>query len=260
MCLAVETTIFERMPVDVSSYVLLSHEQALRRRLDVAANNIANISTAGFRREQPLFHEFVETSGEAAVPDSRKTSFVLDYGAMHDTAAGAFQPTGNALDVMIEGPGYLAVETPSGTAYTRAGYVKVLESGDLATAGGQRILGEGGSPITIPPELAGQITVSGDGSIVGPQGPVGRLTITVFADEGAVTPRGDGLMSGGGGRVLGAAETRLKTGGVEASNVQPIVETASMVEILRSYQASQKMSDSLDDMRKRAIERLGRAN
>lgn len=246
--------------MDVSSYVLLSREQALRRRLDVTANNIANISTPGFRREQPLFHEFVEQSGTAAVADARSTSFVLDYGAVHDTAAGAFQPTGNPLDVMIEGPGYLAVETPGGTAYTRAGFIKILESGDLATAGGQRLLGEGGAPINVPPELAGQLTIASDGSIAGPLGPVGRLSITVFADESAVTPRGDGLMGGSGGRVLAAAETRLKTGGIESSNVQAIVETASMVEILRTYQASQRMSDAIDDMRKRAIDRLGRAN
>lgn len=246
--------------MDVSSYVLLSHDQALRRRLDVTANNIANINTAGFRREQPLFHEYVEESGASGVADARSTSFVLDYGAVHDTAAGAFQPTGNPLDVMIDGPGYLAVEAPGDTAYTRAGYIKVLESGDLATAGGQRILGEGGSPINVPLDQVGQLSIAADGSIVGPQGPVGRLAITVFADEATVTPRGDGLMGGSGGRTLGAAETRVKPGGVEASNVQPIVETASMVEILRTYQASQRMADALDDMRKRAIDRLGRTN
>jgi flagellar basal-body rod protein FlgF len=80
----------------------------------------------------------------------------------------------------------------------------------------------------------------------------------VFADEGAVSPRGDGMMSGTSGRVLGAAETKLTAGGVEASNVQPIAETTAMVEILRSYQSSQRMSQALDDMRKNAIDRLGR--
>ena len=79
--------------MDVSSYVLLSHEQALRRRLDVAANNMANTSTVGFKREQPLFHEYVESSDDAPVKDARNTSFVLDYGAVHDTAPGAFQTT-----------------------------------------------------------------------------------------------------------------------------------------------------------------------
>lgn len=244
--------------MDLSSYVLLSHEQALRRRLDVAANNMANMSTAGFKREQPLFHEYIEQGGETAVAAARNTSFVLDYGAVHDSRAGEFQTTGKPLDVMIDGPGYLAVEAADGTtAYTRAGFVKVLESGDLATAGGQRLLGEGGRPINVPVDQAGALSISGDGTVTGPQGPLGRLTVTVF-DEARVDPRGDGLMSGDGGRVLTAAETKLRSGGVEGSNVQPIVETTEMVDILRSYQSSQRMADSLNDMRKRAIERLGR--
>ena len=56
--------------MDVSSYVLLSHEQALQRRLDVTANNMANSSTVGFKREQPVFHEYVEQGGDASVPSA----------------------------------------------------------------------------------------------------------------------------------------------------------------------------------------------
>jgi flagellar basal-body rod protein FlgF len=247
--------------MDVSAYVLLSHEQALRRRLDVAANNMANSSTIGFKREQPLFHEYVERADEAQVKDARNTSFVLDYGAVHDSSQGAFQATGNPLDVMIDGPGYLSVETPEGgVAYTRAGMIKMLESGELATSGGQRILGEGGRPITIPADQRGALAITADGNVVSPQGALGRLVVTVFDDERGVDPRGDGMMTGQGGRELTAAETKLKVGGVEGSNVQPIVETTQMVEILRSYQSSQRMSESLNEMRKGAISRLGRIN
>jgi len=245
--------------MDVSSYVLLSHEQALRRRMDVVANNMANSSTIGFRREQPVFHEYVEDSGEASVDAARNVSFVLDYGAVHDTRAGSFQTTGNPLDVMIEGPGYLAVEAPGGgTAYTRAGSLKVLESGELATSAGLRVLGENGQPITIPADQTAGLKIDDRGTIEGTAGPLGRLTVTVFDNEADVTPRGDGMMTGNGGRVLTAAETRLHSGGVEGSNVEPIVETTNMVEIMRSYQNSQRMSDALNDMRKRAIERLAR--
>ncbi|MDP9415720.1 MAG: flagellar hook-basal body complex protein [Pseudomonadota bacterium] len=247
--------------MDVSAFVLLSHEQALRRRLDVVANNMANSSTVGFKREQPLFHEYVERSPAALVDAAKPTSFVLDFGAIHDTAQGAFQATGNPLDVMIEGPGYLSVEAPGGgVAYTRAGLIKVLETGELATAGGQKILGEGGQPISVPPDQVGRLTISGDGTISGSQGPLGRLAVTVFDDERAVSPRGDGMMGGEGGRPLPAAETRLKSGGVEASNVQPIAETTAMIDILRSYQMSQRMAESMNDMRQRAIDRLGRLN
>ncbi len=130
--------------------------------------------------------------------------------------------------------------------------------GELATSAGHRLLGEDGQPIAIPADQIGRIRIAEDGTITGSDGPLGRLAITVFDNEAAVDPRGDGMMTGEGGRTLSAAETRLRTGGVEGSNVQPILETTSMVEIMRSYQSSQRMSDNINDMRKRAIERLGR--
>lgn len=245
--------------MDVSSYVLLSQEQALRRRLDVAANNMANMSTAGFKRERPVFREYVERAEETAVPQARDTAFVLDYGAMHDTKAGAFQATGNPLDVMIDGPGYLSVEAPGGgTGYTRAGFIKVNEAGELTTAGGQRILGEGGRPIAVAPDQMGSLAIGEDGTVSSSTGPVGRIAVTVFDDERALTPSGDGVFTGAGGRELSAADTKLKAGGIEGSNVDPIVETTSMVEILRAYQSSMKISADMDDMRKRAIDRLGK--
>ena len=247
--------------MDVSSYVLLSQEQALRRRLDVAANNMANANTVGFKREQALFHEYVEQTTGQPLEAAKNTSFVLDYGAIHDTTQGNFQATGNPLDVMIDGPGYLSVEMPDGsTAYTRAGFLKILQNGDLATAGGQRILGEGGRPINIPQDQMAGLAVAPDGTISGPAGPLGRLTVTQFGDEASVVQRGDGFINGQNPTVLGAGATTLKSGGVEGSNVQPIVETTRMVEIMRSYENSVKMADSLAQMRQSAIQRLGKMN
>lgn len=247
--------------MDISSYVLLSQEQALRRRLDVVSNNIANVNTVGFKREAPVFHEYVEKA-EANPDVARPTSFVLDYGTIHDVSVGAFQSTGNPLDVMIEGPGYLAVEAPGGgTAYTRAGFIKLSETGELVTSGGQRLLGEGGQPIAIPPEEASNLAIASDGTISGTTGqPLGRVAVTVFAGEATVDPRGDGLFSGTGGRELPGAETKLKSGGVEGSNVNAISETTDMIEILRAYQSSMRMAESMNDMRKRAIDRLGKFN
>lgn len=245
--------------MDIPAYVLLSHEQALRRRMDVVANNMANVSTTGFKRELPLFHEQVRRSEGDAPADAKPVSYVLDFGAVHDASVGAFQATGNPLDLAIDGPGYLAVVTPDGgTAYTRAGSLKLLDDGTLATSAGHPVRGEGGAPIVVPPEASTRLSVQADGTVTGAQGPLGRITLTAFDDEAAVDPRGDGLFDGSNGRELPAAETRFRTGGLEASNVQPIVETTQMVEILRSYQSSQRLSDSLSDMRKQAIGRLGR--
>lgn len=245
--------------MDVSSFVLLSHEQALRRQMDITANNMANANTVGFKREQALFHEYVEEVRQAPIADARKTSFVLDYGAIHDTRQGAFQATGNPLDVMIEGPGYLNVQNPDGTvAYTRAGFIKILDNGDLASSGGQRLLDENGRAINVPADQMRNVTIAEDGSVMAGDAALGRLAVTNFADENMLEVRGDGMLTGTGGRFMAAAETRLRRGGVEGSNVEPIVETTNMVEIMRSYQTSRRLSEDMADMRKQAINRLGR--
>ncbi len=247
--------------MDISSYVLLSQEQALQRKLDIVSNNLANTSTAGFKREQAQFREYVETAEQAQVPDARNTSFVLDYGTAHDLTEGAFQATGNPLDVMIKGPGYLSVEGPDGAPqYTRAGSLQVLPSGELATASGQKLLGDGDQPITIPPDQVGLVSIADDGTVSTPEGELGRVAVTTFKDESVLKPLGNGLFAGTGGDPLPAEQTRLATGGIETSNVQPIVETTAMIDILRSYQASARMSQDLNDMRSRAIDRLGRVN
>lgn len=251
--------------MDIASFVLLSQEQALRRRLDVVANNMANSSTVGFRREDPLFHTFVEKGAQSTGPrEAASTAYVLDYGTVHDLSPGAFQATSNPLDVMIDGPGYLAVEGAGGvTNYTRAGALKLLPGGELGTASGEKLLGEGGQAIQIPPDQLSSLAIAQDGTVTTAQGPIGRISITRFANEAALSPIGAGLFSAGdaaGAQEVPAAETKLRVGGLESSNVQPIAETTRMIEVLRSYQSSQRMNESLTEMRQRAIERLGRVN
>ena len=110
----------------------------------------------------------------------------------------------------------------------------------------------------MPPDQLSGLSVAADGSVKGPSGVLGQLAVTVFADETNVSPRGDGMMAGSGGRILSPTETKLIAGGVEGSNVQPIAETTAMIDILRSYQSSQRMTQAMDDLRKNAIDRLGR--
>lgn len=249
--------------MDISTYVLLSHEQALRRRLDVAANNMANAETAGFRRERPVFREYMERMerpiGKNMPTDARTMAFVQDYREMQDDRHGAFQATGNPLDIMIDGPGWLAVEARGGgTAYTRAGFLKVSDAGELVTSGGLRVLDEGGRPIAIPPDMLATLSIGRDGTLSSRTGPLSRIGVTIFDDKSSLVPRGDGLTDGKGGRLLPAAETHIKSGGVESSNVQPIAETTELIDILRSYQSSMRMTDAINQLRKDAINRLGR--
>lgn len=244
--------------MDISSYVLLSHEQALQRRMEVVANNLANVSTTGFKRELPMFEEMVKPSEGEVPQDSKPVSYVLDHGAVHDSRGGGFNATGHPLDVAIDGPGYLGVTLPNGgTAYTRAGSLAVQDDGTLVTATGQPVRGEGGGAIRIPPDAAGRVAILTDGTVNGPSGPLGRLTVTPFGDESVLTARGDGLLDARSpGKELSAADTKLHSSGLEGSNVQPIVETTQMIEVLRAYQTSQHLADAIADLRKRALDRL----
>jgi flagellar basal-body rod protein FlgF len=245
--------------MDVSTYVLLSQEQALRRRLDVIANNMANINTVGFRREQPVFQEYVDKNATPPAPGMTETSYVLDYGTVHDTSPGAFQSTGNPLDVMIDGAGYLTVEGPDGNpAYTRAGLLRLSSNGELVNSGGRRVLGANNNPIAIPPDQVGKIRIAENGAIVGPQGEIGRLGLASFQDESLLVPLGDGLFGAQGAQVVPAGNVRIRSGGVEGSNVQPIIETTQMIEVMRAYQNSRKALDGIRDMRAKAIDKLGR--
>lgn len=245
--------------MDVSSFVLLSQNQALRRRLDVIANNVANINTAGFRREQPVFREYVEQNKDAPAPGMESTSYVLDFGTVHDTSPGAFQVTGNPLDIMIEGPGYLTVEGPDGNAaYTRSGLMRLSDNGELITSAGKRVLGANGRPIAIPAGQTGQVKISGDGAVVGPQGEIGRLAIVSFENEGALTPVGDSTFTAAPGLATAVARPRVQSGGFEGSNVQAVLETTQMIEVLRSYQNTQRALDGIRDIRAKAIDKLGR--
>jgi flagellar basal-body rod protein FlgF len=119
------------------------------------------------------------------------------------------------------------------------------------------VLGDNGQPIAVPGEAQGRLRIAADGTVEGPDGALGRIAVTRFDNEAMLAQRGDGLMTGEGGVPLPPGETRLRSGGLEASNVQPIAETTAMIQILRAYQSSQRMGEALGDLRKSAIQRLG---
>jgi flagellar basal-body rod protein FlgF len=248
--------------MDVKSTVLLSGEMALRRRLDVVANNIANMNTTGFKREAPVFHSYVEKMKDAPVPaaGARQLSYVLDYGTVHDTSAGAFKATGNPFDFMINGEGYFAVQlADGGTAYTRNGHFELSPEGVLVDAEGRQVLSAEGQAIQIDPAQRARVSVAGNGAIQGPDGEIARIGVTRFADEAFVEQRGDGLFNGQNGTVVAGDTVVLKVGGLEGSNVNGVVETADLVEVQRRYQTSRNMTEGLNELRKTAISRLGRA-
>ncbi len=241
-----------------ASLVMLAQEAALRRRMEVVANNIANMSTAGFRREAPAFEVLPQQNRDADRPDARNVAFVADRRILPDLAAGRFTPTGNPLDVMVQGDGWLSYQASDGTtAYSRNGQLTRNDEGQLVNASGNRLLDTGGQPITIPAGTQGEIAIGADGRVTAGEAELGRIAIYRVDSSSNLTPRGDGLYDVPSANV--DPDGRLQSGGFESANVEPVRETTAMIEIMRHYQAGQKLAEAQDQLRRQAIERLGRS-
>lgn len=248
--------------MDSNTSILLSGEMALRRQLEVTANNIANMDTTGFKREAPVFQSYVEQSKDAPVPakGAKQVNYVLDYGNVHDLTQGAYKPTGNSLDFMINGRGYFGVRGGDGEiGYTRNGNFHVNAQGILVDSVGREVMSAEGQPIEIDAAQRSAIAVASNGAVQGPEGEIARIGLYRFENEGLLQQRGDGLYTGVDGAVAAADTVSLKVGGLEGSNVNGVVETTSLIEIQRRYEASRKITQSLNELRRTAIQRLGRA-
>src|SRR5262245_48390758 len=143
----------------------LSRQVALARELDVVANNIANLNTAGFKSDGAVFEEYISPTArsENFMNADQPVSFVHDRATWIDLSQGPLERTGNSLDIAINGKGYLAVQTPRGERYTRNGALQVNSNGELVTSEGYQVLGESG-PITLQPKDR-NITISEDGTV-----------------------------------------------------------------------------------------------
>ncbi len=240
-----------------SNYVSLSLATALQRSMDLAAHNMANASTAGYKAAQPLF--------EAVQPDGTsdtEISYVEDRGTYLNVSQGAMLATSNPLDLALSGPGWFSYEAGAGaTAYGRDGRLTVNADGQLSTLAGAPILNQGGAPITLPQALGQEITISGDGTITDAEGTIlGQIGIFRVPDVDKLVPIGGGLYLYGdaAGGMAPDTETQIAQGFIEQSNVQPIVEMTRLMDIQRAYERAAKLMSDSNDLTRQAIQRLGR--
>jgi flagellar basal-body rod protein FlgF len=235
-----------------SLLVGLTAQMTLRRNMEIVSNNLANVSTSGFKRETPAFEEQLVTV-DAETAQMRKISFVRDWGVIRDMTGGPLQQTGAPLDVSIEGDGFLVVRTPDGERFTRDGHFKLDASGKIVNSNGFPVLSEGGE-ITIP-EGETSIRIGQDGTISTQQGQAGKLRVVSFP-HASLRKEGFNLYNSDE-QPAPAAGARIVQGAIERSNVQPVVEMTRMIEIMRAYQHSTETLNATDDIIRRAVQRLG---
>ncbi|MEX0351078.1 MAG: flagellar hook-basal body complex protein [Paracoccaceae bacterium] len=235
--------------MDTAGYAALSRQVGLRNEIRVVANNIANLSTAGYRQEGVVFSEFVkDTSGHASVSMSR--------GEVRNTsfAQGLLTQTGGRLDFAIEGDGFFLVETLSGERLTRAGGFSANAQGDLVNAEGHRVLDPGGAPVFIPPDAA-SLSVSADGTISADGQSVGQIGVFAPIDRNDLIREG-GVMFEAPAGFEPAESARVLHGFVEGSNVNAVGQMARMVEVQRAYELGQSFLDAEDKRIREAVKAL----
>jgi flagellar basal-body rod protein FlgF len=242
----------------------LSRQTALRRELEIVANNIANLNTTGFKADGAVFGEYLKDSKGAnpSSPEGRRVSFVQDRMSWHDMSQGTIQKTGSPLDVAIDGDGMLVVETARGERYTRNGSLQLGPTGELVTGSGDKVLGENGPIILQPTDR--DIVITKDGTIKVREGlslnsdsTRGRLRVVTFANPQELRKDGESTFKTAEGVVPQAAEKiNIVHGAIEKSNVRSVIEMTRMIEITRSYTEVANILQQQSDMRKNSIQQL----
>ncbi|WP_281301168.1 MULTISPECIES: flagellar basal-body rod protein FlgF [unclassified Iodidimonas] len=233
----------------------LSHQGAMLRRMDVIANNIANASTTAFKRERVVFQDYLFTMKGEGPKELRDVRMVLDYGVVPDMSKGEFIMTRNPLDVAMENEGFMVIQSDEGERlYTRNGNFRINIDGELTTQTGQRVLGVNDQPIRINPDDT-NIIITEDGTMRSDLGDIGQIQMVQFANYQGLERRGDSLFATER-EELPPAELRLVQGALEGSNVNPIEQVTSMINVLRSYQSMERSLNTYSEQQDRAIDRL----
>lgn len=232
----------------------LSYQMALRRQLDVVANNIANMNTTAFKGESTVFEEhLVRTLSKE--PAARRLAFVRDVATIRDSDVGRIEVTGSQLDLAISGPGYFAVDTAQGERYTRNGHFKLDAEGRVVTEDGHPLLGEDGSPFQLQPGEK-DITIARDGSFSTSLGPKGKVKLVGFENEQELEKIGASLYASEQ-EAEPLKNSDILQGSVEQSNVRPVIEITKMMQLVRTYEQVAKAMSQADELSRQAIKDLG---
>lgn len=234
----------------------LSRQTALQRNLDIISHNLANMETVAYKAERPLFRTHL-TSVQDVNGNADKARYVSDYGMVRNVTEGTIRRTGNPLDVAIDGPGYFAVSTPGGERYTRNGQLRIDDEGTLVTSDGQPVLDTNRNEIIFGPD-EDSLSIARDGSISTTAGQKGVLLVVTFENESNLTRTGGSLYVSTA-PPIDRTDAVIQQGSIEESNVIPILEMSTMLEVLRAYSSTSQLVKSAEELNQRAIRTLGQA-
>lgn len=233
-------------------YIAMSGAVLRSQELDNVANNLANVSTSGFKRTTfssrlyPLM-EGVTQKQDAVYDDARAMSYVGKYHI--DPSEGNIKITGNPLDLAIDGEGFFAVDAGGQTFYTRNGTFSRNKDGFLVSGNGSKVLDRSNKPIRIEGET---VNVSADGNIYSNGNIAGKLKVAKLDN---IWHEGNSLFSG---KETGNAEGQVLQGSIEMSNVNPVKELVGIISAIREYESAQKVIQNFNDLSQRTVSEIAK--
>ncbi|GJM03558.1 MAG: flagellar basal-body rod protein FlgF [Rhodomicrobium sp.] len=233
----------------------LSRQIALQTQMNVIANNLANVNTAGFKRDNVHLEEFRMKVAEMTEMDGRgkQLSYVHDRAVLKNMSPGPIRHSGNELDVAISGEGWFVIGGPDGERYSRNGEFKINNNGALVDNQGLPVLGEAGEIVFDSRET--KITIARDGTISTNEGIKGKLRVITFDNEQQLKKEGFNLFSTEQpSRPVEAPN--LMQHMVEQSNVKPVLELTRMIETVRAYTNQASMMKRTEELKSDAINKL----
>lgn len=224
--------------------------------LDLIANNLANLGSAGYRAQQAQFQSILAAAHPGLLDPLNRAvnNFNVMSGARLDFSNGNLQTTGNALDLALEGSGFFAVQTSSGIRYTRNGAFQQSSDGRLVTVHGDAVLGEQG-PIALP---AGEITISADGTLSVAGALAGKLRL-VDLRGAEVAPAGNSYYTADASQIRPARDTVVRQGALESANLDATAEIANLITVQRHAEMlARALSSFHSDFNRIATQELAR--
>jgi flagellar basal-body rod protein FlgF len=245
-------------------YVALSGALVQQRSLDVVANNAANTATTGFRADRVAFREVLSAADDRhPLPNSLHYAVVSQVAS--DGRPGSLRETGNPYDLALKGRGVLAVQTPNGERYTRAGAFTPDANGTLRNAEGHALLNAGGGEVQIPPH-ATEVRIDANGQIlIGSRShgqladglfPHGRVRVVAFDDPGSLVKEGNSYFRATA-EPHDDLETEVAQGYLEGANLNAVAAMNELITVSRSFEALQKVIETFQHMDERASRELG---
>jgi len=230
--------------------------------LDILSNNLANSNTGGFKLDREFYSLY---QGEQAMPANgqQPTTLPVIQKGWTDFQQGLVTPTGNPLDLALEGKGFFAVDGPSSPLYTRNGAFKLSPAGVLTTMDGYPVRAV--SPPNQPPKKIqtvsqNPIQISPDGTVQQDGQTLGQIQVVDFADPSALNKVGSSFYRVTDPKVKAAPakNATVGQGKIENSNVAPAESAVRLVDLMRQYEMLQKAVSVATDMNKQAIDQVAR--